>query len=207
MSDMIGLLRFGMPVTPIPVAPQVEALMHRAAPAVAAVASASGGGQTAGHYSATPRPTISPQFAYASAVDGATDATAPGDSGASAVIALPKPFDPDVLTGPPPAFEATLMQVEAHLRLSLARIHAGRNAHPLDRQQVEKPKVEGRGDAAPAEPAKPAGKVDAAPQPVPRPVQTATANGTAAKPAEPAPTGGKADAPRPKASAEPAPAE
>ena len=201
MPDMVGLMRFGLPVTPAPLAPMVEAQTQRAAPAVAAVASAPGGGQTSGHYSPTPRPTISPQFAYANAGDGATadDGATPVPRNTSAVIDPPKPFDPDVLTGPPPTFEASLMQVEAHLRLSLARIDATRHAHPMDRPQVEKPKVEGKGDTAPA---KAAVKTDDAPAPVPepRPVKASTPAGPETKPAS---TDTKAEAP----DTEPAPAE
>ena len=205
MPDMVGLMRFGLPVTPVPLAPIVEAQTQRAAPAVAAVASAPGGGHTSGHYSPTPRPTISPQFAYANAGDGATadDGAAtvgtPAPRNTSAVIDPPKPFDPDVLTGPPPTFEASLMQVEAHLRLSLARIDATRHAHPMDRPQVEKPKVEGKGDTAPA---KAAVKADDAPAPVPEPgpVKASTPAGPETKPAS---TDTKAEAP----DTEPAPAE
>lgn len=200
MSDMIGLLRFGMPVTPVPVAPHADTQAHKATPAVAAVSSASGGGRAAGQYTATPRPTISPQFAYASAGDPA----APGTSGVSAVIDPPMPFDPDVLTGPPPTFEASLMQVEAHLRLSLARIDASRHAHPMDRPPLEKPKVGGTGDTGPADKAD---KAETAPVPAPAPhlVKAATAAGPDSKAALPAAPGARADAPRPTAGAEPAP--
>ena len=209
MPDMVGLMRFGLPVTPVPLALMVEAQTQRAAPAVAAVASAPGGGQTSGHYSPTPRPTISPQFAYANAGDGATadDGAAtvgtPAPRNTSAVIDPPKPFDPDVLTGPPPTFEASLMQVEAHLRLSLARIDATRHAHPMDRPPKEPPKVEAKGDKAPVEGAV---KADDAPvaAPAPDPVKAATAAGPETSPTS---TDTKPESPPPEASAEPAPVE
>ena len=135
MSDMIGLLRFGIPVSPAPAAPLVDAQAHKAAPEISAVAASSGGGQAAANYTATPRPAISPQFAYASAGEAVSD------SGAGSRLALPEPFDINVLTGPPPTFEATLLELEAHLRMSLARIDASRNVHAMDRPMpVDTPK-------------------------------------------------------------------
>lgn len=135
MSDMIGLLRFGMPVSLAPVAHLGEVQTQKAAPEITAVAASSGGGQAAANYTATPRPAISPQFAYASAGEPVSG------SGTSSLIALPEPFDPNVLTGPPPTFEATLLELEAHLRMSLARIDAARNVHAMDRPvSAEKPK-------------------------------------------------------------------
>jgi len=166
MSDMIGLLRFGMPLSQAPVAPNVEAQSQKAGPAIAAVSASSGGGQAAGNYTSTPRPTISPQFVFASAGDPAA-----AEGARSVVVELPKPFDPDVLTGPPPTFEATLLQLEAHLRMSLARIDAARHAHPMDQPQVEKPKVEGEGKRAETEPAATAQAPSA---PAPGPMAKAT---------------------------------
>ena len=181
MSDMIGLLRFGMPLSQAPVAPLVEGQSHKAAPEVSAVSGSSGGGQAGGgqaaaNYTATPRPAISPQFAYASAGEP------PVGNEATAVVAQPKPFDPDVITGPPPTFEATLLELEAHLRMSLARIDVLRNVHALDRPTpVEKPKTE----AAPAEvqqasaqkaESAAAGDAEPAPEPVRQPGGAAATN-------------------------------
>ena len=170
MSDMIGLLRFGMPVSPAPAAPLVDAQAHKAAPEISAVAASSGGGQAAANYTATPRPAISPQFAYASA--GAADS----DSGAGSRLALPEPFDINVLTGPPPTFEATLLELEAHLRMSLARIDASRNVHAMDRPMpVDTPKpgaAKPEASAAAGHTAERdvAGDTKPAPQPMPQPM-------------------------------------
>lgn len=166
MSDMIGLLRFGMPLSLAPVAHLAHT--QKAAPEIAAVAASSGGGQAAANYTATPRPAISPQFAYASASAGEAG------SGTSSLIALPEPFDINVLTGPPPTFEATLLELEAHLRMSLARIDASRNVHAMDRLTPgEKPTAEAaKPDAAAATGQKAEtvvmGDTKPAPQPVPQ---------------------------------------
>ena len=215
MSDMIGLLRFGMPISPAPAAPLVEVHAQKAAPEIAAVSASSGGGQAAANYTATPRPAISPQFAYASAGEGATGGGAAG-GGASSVIALPEPFDPNVLTGPPPTFEATLLELEAHLRMSLARIDASRNVHAMDRQAApERPKsdlVPPEASAATGHQAAPAvaGTAKPAPQPVLHRGQTpATGAVRQSDGSYPVADGGaaksQADA-APKAAAEPAPA-
>ena len=170
MSDMIGLLRFGIPVSPAPAAPLVDAQAHKAAPEISAVAASSGGGQAAANYTATPRPAISPQFAYASAGEAVSD------SGAGSRLALPEPFDINVLTGPPPTFEATLLELEAHLRMSLARIDASRNVHAMDRPMpVDTPKpgaAKPEASAAAGHMAGPAGAGDTkpAPQPMPQPM-------------------------------------
>ncbi len=124
MSDMIGLLRFGMPVVAGGQAMPVGPVAAKSSATIPSVGASSGGSQASANRYASPRPLFSPQFTR----QNQTDAPPPRSS---VVIELPAPFDPDVLTGPPPTFEATLLQLEAHLRMSLARIDASRNARPM----------------------------------------------------------------------------
>lgn len=131
MADMIGLLRFGMPQSQaVQVSPQ-EAPLARDSSVVGGVQGSAGGARASPNYSALPRPMVSPQFAYANAADDGG-----GSGGQTFVLTPPEPFDTNVIPGPPPTFEATLLELESHLRMSLARMDAARNAHPMDPKPV-----------------------------------------------------------------------
>ena len=129
MADMIGLTRFGMPSNAIWAMHPVEPATPKVTSAIAGVQATASGGRASVYYSALPRPVVSPQFAFANTGD-------PETSQPSSVIKIPEPFDVNVLTGPPPTFEATLLELEAHLRLSLARIDANRNTKPAEPKPI-----------------------------------------------------------------------
>ncbi len=129
MADLIGLLRFGMPQSLFVPVSAPEAPAARESGVVVGIQGAAGGSRASSNYSALPRPVVSPQFAFANAADDS-------GGGRSIVISPPEPFDTNVIPGPPPTFKATLLELESHLRMSLARLDATRHAHPMEPKPV-----------------------------------------------------------------------
>ena len=118
-----------------------------------------------------------PRSASLSASGAAQVTTTPATvAGSAETAALPrqrKPLDPDTPTGPPPTFAATVLELDANLQLTLARLNtAGYGKLP---------------GVVPAASQATAANVPA--QTAPKPVQTAAAApvpATQAKPASPA---------------------
>ncbi|MDP5346208.1 MAG: hypothetical protein NWS99_08715 [Paracoccaceae bacterium] len=115
MPDLIGLLRFGAPLPPANVTapPPAPVASDRAVTSI----SASAGSSITGDRNMGQRPMMG----------GAKPTNA--DAGSkSAALAPPAPMDLDIITGPPPTFQASFLELQADLQLSLARIDAERTA-------------------------------------------------------------------------------
>lgn len=120
MADLIGLLRVGTPLpmpatgwSPGPVTPAT------AIPAVEPSGGSASGGQATDQFHAFRR--------QPAPVSWERPPLGGAQRGSAAIVEPRPPLDPDMLTGPPPAFSASLLELQSHLRISLARIEAARH--------------------------------------------------------------------------------
>jgi hypothetical protein len=126
MPDLIGLLRFGAPLPPANVTapPPAPVTSDRAVASI----TASAGSSVTSDRNMGQRPMMG----------GAKPTNA--DAGTkSAALAPPAPMDPDIVTGPPPTFQASFLELQADLQLSLARIDAKRSAEQGEANGAKQP--------------------------------------------------------------------
>lgn len=118
MADMIGFSRLGAPTAFV--APALPVAQPRPQPGIVAVSGGSGGAGASGNTA------LQRQAGQDRSALSKTPLELVSIERQKVDMEPPPPLDPDVQTGPPPTFEATLLQLEAQLRMTLARIEAAR---------------------------------------------------------------------------------